>query len=253
MQEIRQAITGPLSGGAITWMCRNNLVKITYFSDILCVWAYVAQRRLVEVATQFGDDVQISYRFCSVFGNSADTIRRVWSEKGGYEGFNRHLQDVVTQFNDIDIHPDVWLKTRPASSDSAHLFIKAVQILEENGDIGETKDANSDSASQQLIWQLRCAFFHECRDVATRKVQYELAEQVRIPRALIEVNIDNGTAFTALSADYQEQQRLKVEGSPTFVLNQGRQKLYGNLGYRVIEANIRELLRTPGVGEMSWC
>ncbi len=37
------------------------------------------------------------------------------------------------------------------------------------------------------------------------------------------------------------------------MLNQGHQKLYGNLGYRVIEANIRELLREPGAGEMSWC
>ncbi|MEJ2378395.1 MAG: hypothetical protein P8Y71_24425 [Pseudolabrys sp.] len=69
----------------------------------------------------------------------------------------------------------------------------------------------------------------------------------------VAAEIDNGAAFAALAADIQERDRLRIEGSPTFVLNQGRQKLYGNVGYRVIEANIRELLRTPSVGEMSWC
>ena len=35
-------------------------------------------------------------------------------------------------------------------------------------------------------------------------------------------------------------------------LNEGRQLLAGNVGYRVIEANIRELLDTPG-DQQSWC
>jgi len=44
-----------------------------------------------------------------------------------------------------------------------------------------------------------------------------------------------------------------VRGSPTLLLNQGRQKLYGNVGYGVIEATIQELLREPDAGEVSWC
>jgi hypothetical protein len=36
------------------------------------------------------------------------------------------------------------------------------------------------------------------------------------------------------------------------VLNEGRQLLNGNVGYRVIEANIRELL-VSNVVEASWC
>lgn len=234
-------------------MARKVPVTVTYFSDILCVWAYVAQIRLDEVRNHFGKDVQIDYRFCSVFGNSADKIARGWADKGGYEGFNRHLREVGAQFSHIDVHPDVWLAARPASSDGVHLFIKGVQILERNGCIDGGGLGNGGSASTRFIWQLRRSFFHECRNVAMRSVQYEVAEQVGIPRAALEAEIDNGAAFAALAADYQDRERLGVEGSPTFVLNQGRQKLYGNLGYRVIEANIRELLRTPGADEMSWC
>jgi len=104
-----------------------------------------------------------------------------------------------------------------------------------------------------LIWRLRRAFFHECRDISQRKVQHAIAEQIGISLASVEAEINSGAAFASLAADYQQRDRLRIEGSPTYVLNQGRQKLYGNLGYRVIEANIRELLREPGVDERSWC
>ncbi len=33
---------------------------------------------------------------------------------------------------------------------------------------------------------------------------------------------------------------------------QGRQKLYGNLGYRIIEANVQEILSRPE-HQASWC
>jgi predicted DsbA family dithiol-disulfide isomerase len=56
-----------------------------------------------------------------------------------------------------------------------------------------------------------------------------------------------------LDADYHEADRMRIEGSPSFVLNEGRQKLYGNIGFRLIEANIQELLRTPQTEEASWC
>ena len=46
---------------------------------------------------------------------------------------------------------------------------------------------------------------------------------------------------------------MRIEGSPSLVLNQGRQKLYGNVGFRIIEANILELLRQPRADDASWC
>jgi predicted DsbA family dithiol-disulfide isomerase len=92
---------------------------------------------------------------------------------------------------------------------------------------------------------LRQEFFQACRDVSTRKVQCEVAEEIGIAPAAVEAEIDNGAAFAALAADTQARDRLRIEVSPTFMLNQGRQKLYGKVGYRVIEASIRELLRLP--------
>ena len=54
-------------------------------------------------------------------------------------------------------------------------------------------------------------------------------------------------------SDYKDAESLGVKGSPTMILNQGRQKLYGNVGYRIIEANIQELLRDPHPDQASWC
>jgi len=36
-------------------------------------------------------------------------------------------------------------------------------------------------------------------------------------------------------------------------MNDGRQKLFGNVGYRLLEANVQELRRRPAKDEASWC
>ena len=48
------------------------------------------------------------------------------------------------------------------------------------------------------------------------------------------------------------REKHKLEGSPTYLLDNGRQKLYGNVGYRVLEANVQELIERPE-GIASWC
>lgn len=54
--------------------------------------------------------------------------------------------------------------------------------------------------------------------------------------------------------DYPEAlKREPLDGSPTFVLNDGRQKLFGNVAFRIIEANIREMLQAPNETQASWC
>ena len=48
------------------------------------------------------------------------------------------------------------------------------------------------------------------------------------------------------------KEKFRVMGSPTLVFNEGRQMIYGNVGYRVIEANVLELLNKPKAAA-SWC
>ena len=79
-----------------------------------------------------------------------------------------------------------------------------------------------------------------------------MASDISLPLAGIRRHIDSGAAHAALRADFDAKDRKLVEGSPTFVFNEGRQKLYENVGYRIIEANIHELLAAPGE-RAGWC
>jgi predicted DsbA family dithiol-disulfide isomerase len=215
-------------------------VRIAYFSDILCVWAYIAQRRVDELKQQFGTNIRIDNHFCSVFGDTAAKIGAGWAGRGGYEGFNRHLKEVAAQFPELELHPGIWIGSRPASSFGAHAFLKAVEIAES-------------SRFDDMAWALRRAFFGEGRDIADWQVQCSVASDLGIDTERVTQAMHSGEAFAKLASDYQEAERLNIQGSPSFVLNEGRQKLYGNVGYRVLEANVRELLRSPMAGEASWC
>ena len=226
-------------------------VEVTYFSDVLCIWAYSSQARIDAVKEKFGDTVKIKHQFCSVFGDTARKITSTWNEKGGYEGFNSHLRNVAERFPHIGVHPEVWLKARPATSTSVHLFMKAVQQWDH--DSQATQIQSSQSIFDKVLWALRCSFFRDCRDIARWNVQCEIAEASGADIGAIEQCIHNGTAFARLASDYQDAEKMRIEGSPSFVLNEGRQKLYGNIGFHMIEANIQELLRTPRTDEASWC
>jgi predicted DsbA family dithiol-disulfide isomerase len=228
-----------------------STIEITYFSDVLCVWAYVAQARIDAVKEKFGDIVKIKHQFCSVFGHTARKVPSTWGEKDGYGVFNAHLRKIADRFPHLDVHPKIWLTTRPATSASAHLFLKAVQKWEH--EIWTIKGHSSESIFDQVTWAFRCGFFRDCRDIACWDIQCEIAENVGVDITTIEKSIHNGTAFASLAADYQDADKMRIEGSPSFVLNEGRQKLYGNVGFRLMEANIQELLRAPRSDEASWC
>ena len=230
-------------------------IKIEYFSDVLCIWAYGGQIRMDELKREFSEQIDIEYRFVAIFGAGKQHVENVWKDQGGFQGFNTHLQEVTKQWPHISLSDDVWLKVRPQSSISAHLYLKAIQLLQQQGDIDDAAVADFDGRTcfEQAIWLFRDSFFGEGKDIASRCVQDEIAEKLALPLIKIGELLDSGLAHAALHKDNEAQQEYKVPGSPTLVLNEGRQMLYGNVGYRIIDANVRELLHSPDHGEASWC
>jgi predicted DsbA family dithiol-disulfide isomerase len=221
-------------------------VPIIYFSDMLCIWAYIAQLRVNAVKAAFGDQIRFEPKFCSVFGASARKISTTWRDKGGYEGFNAHLRHVAEQFPEIRLSPDLWLTVRPASSTSPHLFLKALHLLEGAGECAE-------GVAEEATWAMRRAFFESARDIGRWEVQCAIGEEAGVNLAAVSALVRDGSAHAALATDLQDADAMHVHGSPSFVLNEGRQKLYGNVGFRVLEANIQELLRAPTEDQASWC
>jgi predicted DsbA family dithiol-disulfide isomerase len=223
-----------------------NIVPITYFSDMLCIWAYIAQFRLEELKAAFGDQIRIEAKFCSVFGTSARKISAAWGDKGGYEGFNAHLRHVAGRFPEVPVSPELWLTVRPQSSAGPHLFLKAVGLQEAAGGAPA-------GSTEAVTWALRRAFFESARDIGRWEIQCAVGEAAGLDLAGLQTLIRDGSAHAALACDLQDAQAMHIHGSPSFVLNEGRQTLYGNVGYRVLEANVQELLRAPSADQASWC
>lgn len=230
-------------------------IVVEYFTDVLCVWAFGGQIRLDELRRDFAQHVQVVHRFLPLFAATGERIRREWGDRGGFAGYSQHVQKIAAAWSHAEIHPRVWLEDVPASSTPAHLFLKAVQLLEQREHPAGAMSSGDDAASrlEAAAWRVRCAFFTEARNVAHRAVLEDIARSLALPQREVWALIENGEAHAALQVDVEARDRYHVPGSPTLVLNEGRQRLYGNVGYRVIEANVQELLRDPRAGEASWC
>lgn len=222
-------------------------IHIFYFSDLLCIWAYISQIRLKELKETFQDKIFIESHFVSVFGDVHGKLENRWNDKGGFKGYNKHIHEVAKKFDHITVHPDIWIQVIPPSSTSCHLFLNAIRILE----MKECFEP-SEMVFEKVTWAFREAFFARLANVSDRKVQFEIAEELGLSIAPIQAQIDSGEAYAQLSKDFDLVKEHTVTVSPTLIFNEGRQRLNGNVGYRVIEANIRELLHNPA-GEQSWC
>ena len=225
-------------------------ISICYFNDLLCVWAYVAEARLVELRHNFSSEVTLQNRFVPVFGNTRRKIGEGWADRGGYEGYSGHVRQIIERLGHVEVHPEIWTKNIPASSHGAHAFVKAAELAI---DPAPAADPGGRTTLEELSWRLRLALFRELRDIGRLDVQLDVAQSMDLPVAAIRGKLEDGSAFAALAEDYEAATQLQVSGSPTLVFNEGRQKLYGNVGYRILEANIQELLRDREPDSASWC
>lgn len=213
---------------------------IDYYSDILCVWAWIAQRRIDELNAQLGDKIELRYHYIDVFGDVESKIEAQWEERGGYSGFSEHVQQSAATFEDVLINPKIWTEIRPTTSANAHLIIKAVELS-----YGIEK-----SADMALL--IRNSFFNDAQNIGEMSVLYQLVFDCGLEIEIINTCISDGTAMAALMRDYQKSRQQTIKGSPSYVIDGGRQILYGNVGYRVILSNIEQHLNHPEE-EASWC
>lgn len=224
-------------------------IRISCFTDVLCVWAYIAQVRLDELKANFADNISLEHQFVPIFGNARQKLEARWKDKGGMRAYSDHVRQVASQYPHVVVHPEVWIARTPTSSLSCHLFLCALRVAEREGRIGST---DGERRFDRVTWAMRRAFFADLADLSDRAVQFGIAERCGVASSPIEAAIRDGSAYAELARDLDAAREQNVTVSPTLVFNEGRQRLNGNVGYRVLEANLRELLRKPE-GEQSWC
>ena len=218
----------------------SSPLEVDYYTDVLCVWAWIAQHRIDEIEKEWGDRIRLRHHCVNVFGDTLNRIGDKWSDRGGYAGFAEHVEESAAPFEFAPINPAIWRDVRPYTSATAHMALKAAE-LQKSAD-----DAN------KLAVVLRKSFFVEALDIGSVQVVLKIAGEAGFDPVDLESRIESGQALAALVADYERAREINIKGSPSWVLNNGRQILYGNVGYRILSANIEELLKSP-VDEASWC
>ena len=105
-------------------------VKLVHFSDLLCIWGYVGEANMFQWTESFGYKVHPEIHVCSVFPDPQTKLTKAWANRGGFQGYADHVQEVAAKFDCISVHPDTWAQVQPRSSASPQLLIKAIQLLE---------------------------------------------------------------------------------------------------------------------------
>ena len=210
------------------------MVRFVHWSDPLCIWALVAQTKLDLVIRDLGHRVKVDYRIVPVFGSVAWRFAEGPWAKEGIDGRVAATRRIAEQSGRPDVSGECWRRAMPATSWAPAAAIKAVFALGEG---------RGDEAGPIYQRALRERFFVSEKNIALRSVQLEVAEELELPRAPIEARLDDGSALASVYDDFAEKERLRIQGSPTYVFDGGRAMLYGNFDYGILRSTVEELIR----------
>ena len=167
-------------------------VRISYVSDVLCIWAYVAEARLDELRKEFGSSIELDYRFIPIFGATHNRIAEGRKDRGGYAGFGEHVREVAKRFPHVSVNERIWNEVAPTTSSSAHEMLCATRLLADEGvvDSARRDDLGGRTVFEEATWQVRSAFFEQARDISDRDVLLDVLGKAEVPPAAIEEDPD---------------------------------------------------------------
>ena len=106
---------------------------------------------------------------------------------------------------------------RPSTSGSVHLFMKAVQQWDH--DSGAARNRSSESILIKCFGLCAACFFANAWTFRAGKC--EIAKDFGADIGAVEQCAQNGAAFARLDTDYNDADEMRIEGGPSFVLNEG--------------------------------
>jgi predicted DsbA family dithiol-disulfide isomerase len=178
--------------------------NIALYSDVQCPYAYLTVYRLRLLREEYRGRVAISSKSLALeYVNRQPTPKPV---------LDSEIPFLMLEEPGIPYQP--WhapLSEWPVTMWPA---FEAIKCAERQG---------PDQAAE-LDWAIRVAFFAESRCVSMRHVLLELAEQAGLDMRRFEEDFDGGVAKRQVLEEAREGwERLRVQGSPTFVLPSGEQ------------------------------
>lgn len=184
--------------------------RLTMYSDLHCPYAYVAAYRLRRLRDEYRGRVVVEHKSLALeYVNRRPTPKPILDN-----------ETPILMLAEPDIPYQPW--SRPDSEWPVTMWpaFEAVKCAERQ----------SLELADDLDWAIRVAFFAEHRCIALRHVLLELAAQVGLDLARFTDDFDRGvTKRLVLDEAREGWERLKVEGSPTFLLASGKRYNYYGL------------------------
>lgn len=182
-------------------------VTIAMYSDVHCPYAYLSAYRLRRLRDEWRGKVRIAHKSLALeYVNKQSTPKPILDN-----------ETPILMLEEPRIPYQPW--HRPDSEWPVTMW-PAFEAIK----CAERQDPD---LADDLDWAIREAFFAGSRCISMRHVLFELAEGVGLDLARFAADFDGGaTKRQVLEEARDGWERLRVEGSPTFVLPDGEQRPY---------------------------
>lgn len=201
-------------------------VQVALYADLSCPYAFVTAFRLRRLRDEYRGRIAIVHKSLALeYVNREPTPKKV---------LDNELPLLALEEPDLPYQP--W--HRPASEWPVTFWpaFEAVKCAERQG---------LDKADD-MAWAIRVAFFRDSACVSMRHVLIDLAEQAGLDVDRFVADFDAGVGKAQVIEEAREGwERLRVPGSPTFVLPSGKQ--YSGLGLPEIDLDVEQHHRVIGM------
>lgn len=85
------------------------------------------------------------------------------------------------------------------------------------------------AAAVELARAIRHAFFEQARDVSEMDVLREILQENKLMTLPVMQYLKCGQALADVFSDFKVAEKEKVPGSPTWIMDGGRYRFYGNI------------------------
>lgn len=181
-----------------------NVPRIAMYADLACPFAYVAAYRVRVVREEYRGRLIIEHKSLSLeYVNRQPTPKRTLDSECPFL---------------MLAEPELpWEPWHAPLSEWPVTVLPAFEAVK----CAERQDP---ALADELDWAIRTAFFAESRCISMRHVLLELAERVGLAMDQFMQDFDSGQTRALVMREARDGwERLKVPGSPTFVLPSGRQ------------------------------
>ena len=196
-------------------------LAVTVFSDFICPFCYIGERRLARVAEHY--NMNVDWRFLEIHPETPPEGMPV-SELGYPPEQWRQMMEHLSRMADEENIP---LADREFTTNSRKALLLAEAAKEEGPGVF--------SALNEKLFQV---FFGEGRNIGDDTVLRRLAEEAGLPPAVVDRAWSDPSYGERLGANQADASRLGIRGVPTFLI--GKRILMGAVSTETLLSAARE-------------